>query len=90
MSKFLILLITILNLNKIKAQDSLLFGNCIKSPVISDFNIEKYTGKWFGIEHTEAPFKKNIKCETAIYTQQNATHITVDNKGINMYNNNTK
>ncbi len=50
MSKFLILLITILNLNKIKAQDSLLFGNCIKSPVISDFNIEKYTGKWFGIE----------------------------------------
>ncbi len=42
----------------------------------------KYLGKWYEIEHIEAPFEPNLKCTTAVYTQQNATQIYVENQGI--------
>jgi apolipoprotein D and lipocalin family protein len=48
----------------------------------SSVELNRYLGKWYEIEHIEAPFEPNLKCTTAVYTQQNATQIKVDNQGI--------
>lgn len=51
-------------------------------PAVSDFQAEKYMGKWYEAARTPNPFEKGLSHVTAFYRLQKDDSILVVNKGI--------
>ncbi|XP_038121516.1 outer membrane lipoprotein Blc [Culex quinquefasciatus] len=61
-------------------------GNCslvsANIPVLDNFNLEKYLGKWYEVERYEQDYERNLECVTAEYTRKvQDGSIDVKNKG---------
>ncbi|XP_062557077.1 uncharacterized protein LOC134221928 [Armigeres subalbatus] len=61
-------------------------GNCslVSSdvPVVTNFDVEKYLGKWYEIERYEQDYQRNLECVTAEFTRSNLdSSLDVKSKG---------
>ncbi|RNA26633.1 apolipo D [Brachionus plicatilis] len=54
---------------------------CPTSPLIPDFDLNRYSGKWYDIESI---FRRESKCVTAEYAVKENNRISVKNTGINI------
>ncbi|CAF0792368.1 unnamed protein product [Brachionus calyciflorus] len=55
---------------------------CPESPVISDFDANKYVGKWYEIERIPMIFERGLECVTAEYNLLEDGSISVKNSGV--------
>jgi lipocalin len=62
-------------------------GNCLVSPIISDFNAGKYSGDWYEITRVPALNEQDLKCVKIHYGILNATTLSVHNGGTNIKTN---
>ncbi|XP_023303348.2 apolipoprotein D-like [Lucilia cuprina] len=59
-------------------------GSCPENvKVVSDFNVEKYLGKWYEYAKYPAYFEMEGKCVTALYSLSDDGNVTVKNTLIN-------
>ncbi|XP_046655550.1 apolipoprotein D-like [Daphnia pulicaria] len=56
-------------------------GSCPGVNVVSNFDVDKYTGKWYENRNYFAIFQAGLDCVTAEYTKSD-TGVTVKNEGI--------
>jgi len=56
-------------------------------PVIQDFDLEKYLGKWYEIARMDFFWEKGLKNVTAEYTKNEDGTIRVNNQGVKIKNN---
>lgn len=63
------------------------FTGCTSLPSglspVTDFEAEKYMGKWYEIARLDHPFERNLNNVTAVYTLGENGNISVQNKGFN-------
>lgn len=59
-------------------------------PVIQDFDLEKYLGKWYEIARMDFFWEKGLKNVTAEYTKNEDGTIRVNNQGVKIKNNKPK
>lgn len=59
-------------------------------PVIQDFDLERYLGKWYEIARMDFFWEKGLKNVTAIYEKKDDGTIRVKNQGIKIKNNKPK
>ncbi|XP_055605082.1 uncharacterized protein LOC129753306 [Uranotaenia lowii] len=62
-------------------------GNCSlvssEMPVVENFLLEKYLGKWYEMERYEQDFERNLECVTAVYTRNyHDGTVSVKSKGL--------
>lgn len=82
MNFFLAIVLSFISIQQISTQS---FGQCIKSPVIKDFNATRYFGKWYEIKRFNYIFEpKNLQCLVANYGYLNQSAVSVYNFGLNM------
>ncbi|CAF0792404.1 unnamed protein product [Brachionus calyciflorus] len=66
------------------------FGTrCPTTPIIADFDQDKYLGKWYEIERIPMIFERNLQCVTAEYGKNDNGRVSVKNSGINLAANKT-
>lgn len=61
-----------------------------KLPVITDFELERYLGKWYEVARIDFYWEKGLKNVTAEYSKNTDGSINVDNRGIKIKNNKAK
>ena len=76
------LLTFLLSVNLVICQ-IILPGNCPDYQAIKDFEVSKYLGKWYSIQHYEAWFSKGGECNAAEYSLN-------DDGSVRVYNSNKK
>lgn len=59
-------------------------------PVIQDFDIDRFLGKWYEVARMDFYWEKGLKNVTAEYTQNEDGSIRVDNQGAKIKNNKPK
>jgi len=59
-------------------------------PVVQDFDLERYLGKWYEIARMDFFWEKGLKNVTAIYEKKEDGTIRVKNQGVKIKNNQTK
>jgi len=57
-------------------------GQCPKVPVVQDFDVTRYTGKWWEYQRFPAPFEFGGVCGFANYTLLSENKVKVVNSGI--------
>ncbi|RNA30388.1 apolipo D-like, partial [Brachionus plicatilis] len=84
--------ISIISIALISSSNASIFGfwfgrECPTSPIIPDFDLNRYVGKWYEIERKPVIFERNLKCVTAEYALKDNGRISVKNSGTNVNTN---
>ncbi|KAL2097196.1 hypothetical protein ACEWY4_006403 [Coilia grayii] len=75
-----VLLLTLLPALAVRAQ-SIHAGQCPEPPVQQDFDVARYTGRWYDIQKLPAVFQRG-KCGQATYTPRSDGQVEVLNQGL--------
>ncbi|XP_035781272.1 uncharacterized protein LOC118460775 [Anopheles albimanus] len=66
------------------AQGTIFERPCRTVEVVQDFQVDKYLGLWYDLEHYEASFEQNTDCVTAEYSRYEDGSIRVFNSAVRL------
>lgn len=82
---FRFIIITLLAIQLADLVAGISFGKCPSAPVVPNFNLTRYQGRWYEIQRApliNTLYEIGLTCVTAEYTRINDVSVKVNNTGI--------